>query len=285
MAEGLLGGIIGSAGGILGGLLGAGKKPVIPAFKPIDFAAEQKQAIKQNLGSLSSASELARKTTTADQSVLEEQLRRAIPGYDQLIAQAGSNIGASLRGEISPEISSQVQRSTAGRALSGGFGGASGMGRSLTARDLGLTGMQIQNQGLQQAQSFIQQQRMFGMVQPFSTSSMFITPAQRVGVLQQQQQAQYSRDLQAAQVSAAPNPMMSALGGSLSTIGGLVAGPAFNQYFGQGNGQGAPGGQSSPYNYGNVDNMMNGPSQSQNLYSQPMNFGSSGYGNYGVGYN
>jgi len=281
MAEGLLGGIIGSAGGILGGLLGAGKKPVIPAFKPIDFAAEQKQAIKQNLGSLSSASELARKTTTADQSVLEEQLRRAIPGYDQLIAQAGSNIGASLRGEISPEISSQVQRSTAGRALSGGFGGASGMGRSLTARDLGLTGMQIQNQGLQQAQSFIQQQRAYGMVQPFSTSSMFITPAQRVGVLQQQQQAQYSRDLQAAQVSAAPNPMMSALGGSLSTIGGRVAGPAFNQYFGQGNGQGAPGGQSS----GNVDNMMNGPSQSQNLYSQPMNFGSSGYGNYGVGYN
>jgi len=285
MAEGLLGGIIGSAGGILGGLLGAGKKPVIPAFKPIDFAAEQKQAIKQNLGSLSSASELARKTTTADQSVLEEQLRRAIPGYDQLIAQAGSNIGASLRGEISPEISSQVQRSTAGRALAGGFGGASGMGRSLTARDLGLTGMQIQNQGLQQAQSFIQQQRAYGMVQPFSTSSMFITPAQRVGVLQQQQQAQYSRDLQAAQVSAAPNPMMSALGGSLSTIGGLVAGPAFNQYFGQGNGQGTPGGQPSPYNYGNVDTMMNGPSQSQNLYSQPMNFGSSGYGNYGVGYN
>jgi len=270
---------------LIGGLLSKGSKPKVPEFKPINFAAEQKAAIKQNLESLPAASDIARKTTSADQSVLEEQLRRAIPGYDQLIAQAGSNIGASLRGEISPEISSQVQRSTAGRALSGGFGGASGMGRSLTARDLGLTGMQIQNQGLQQAQSFIQQQRMFGMVQPFSTSSMFITPAQRVGVLQQQQQAQYTRDLAAAQVSAAPNPMMSALGGSLSTIGGLVAGPAFSQYFGQGKGNGAPGGQSSPYDYGNVDNMMNGPSQSQNLSSQPMNFGSSGYGNYGVGYN
>lgn len=270
---------------LIGGLLSKGSKPKVPEFKPINFAAEQKAAIKQNLESLPAASDIARKTTSADQSVLEEQLRRAIPGYDQLIAQAGSNIGASLRGEISPEISSQVQRSTAGRALSGGFGGASGMGRSLTARDLGLTGMQIQNQGLQQAQSFIQQQRMFGMVQPFSTSSMFITPAQRVGVLQQQQQAQYTRDLAAAQVSAAPNPMMSALGGSLSTIGGLVAGPAFSQYFGQGKGNGAPGGQSSPYDYGNVDNMMNGPSQSQNLSSQPMNFGSSGYGNYSVGYN
>ena len=274
---------------LIGGLLSKGSKPKVPEFKPIDFAGEQKNAIQQNLQSLPAASELAQKTTTADQSVLEEQLRRAIPGYDKLIAQAGSNIGASLRGEISPEVSAQVQRSTAGRALSGGFGGASGMGRSLTARDLGLTGMQIQNQGLQQAQSFIQQQRAYGMVQPFSTSSMFITPAQRVGVLQQQQQAQYTRDLAAAQVSAAPDPMMSALGGSLSTIGGLVAGPAFSQYFGQGNGQGngqgQSGGQSSPYNYGNVDTMMNGPSQSQNLSSQPMNFGSSGYGNYRVGYN
>ena len=281
MAAGLLGGIIGSAGGILGGLLGAGKKPVIPAFKPIDFAKEQGQAIQQNIASLKPASELAQKTTAADQSVLEEQLRRAIPGYDKLIAQAGSNIGASLRGEISPEVSAQVQRSTAGRALAGGFGGASGMGRSLTARDLGLTGMQIQNQGLQQAQSFIQQQRAYGMVQPFSTSSMFITPAQRVGVLQQQQQAQYTRDLAAAQEAAKPDPTMAALGSSLSSIGGIAAGAGVQSYLG---GASRVGAQSPAFNYGNVDTMMNGPSQSQNLYSQPMNFGSSGYGNYGVGY-
>ena len=269
---------------LIGGLLSKGSKPKVPEFKPINFAAEQKAAIKQNLESLPAASDIARKTTSADQSVLEEQLRRAIPGYDQLIAQAGSNIGASLRGEISPEIYSQVQRSTAGRALSGGFGGASGMGRSLTARDLGLTGMQIQNQGLQQAQSFIQQQRAYGMVQPFSTSSMFITPAQRVGVMQQQQQAQYGRDLQAAQVAAMPDPTMDAFGSAISSAGGFYGGAKMLQSL-RGGRTGSSGGQSSPYDYGNVDNMMNGPSQSQNLSSQPMNFGSSGYGNYSVGYN
>jgi hypothetical protein len=263
---------------LIGGLLSKGSKPKVPEFKPIDFAGEQKKAIQQNLQSLPAASELAQKTTTADQSVLEEQLRRAIPGYDKLIAQAGSNIGASLRGEISPEVSAQVQRSTAGRALSGGFGGASGMGRSLTARDLGLTGMQIQNQGLQQAQSFIQQQRAYGMVQPFSTSSMFITPAQRVGVMQQQQQAQYGRDLQAAQVAAMPDPTMAAFGSAISSAGGLYGGAKMQQSLSNGR-------QPSPYDYGNVDTMMNGPSQSQNLYSQPMNFGSSGYVNYRVGYN
>jgi hypothetical protein len=88
--------------------------------------------------------------------------------------------------------------------------------------------MQIQNQGLAQAQNFIQQQRTMGMVQPFSVSSMFITPAQRVGVMQQQQQAMYNRNLQAAQVAAMPDPTMAAIGSAISSAGGF-AGGAFTQ--------------------------------------------------------
>jgi hypothetical protein len=225
----ILGGAgISAAGSLLGGLFG-GKKPKVPELKPIDFAAEQRQAIQQNIASLEPATELARKTTAAEQSQLETQLRRAIPGYDQLVSQAGQNIAASLRGEISPEVSAQVQRSTAGRALSGGFGAGSGFGRALTARDLGLTGMQIQNQGLAQAQNFIQQQRAFGMVQPFSVSSMFITPAQRIGAIQEQQARMYGRDLTAAQVAAAPSPMQQAAQTAFTNFGGTVGG-ALSQY-------------------------------------------------------
>jgi hypothetical protein len=225
----ILGGAgISAAGSLLGGLFG-GKKPKVPELKPIDFAGEQRQAIQQNIASLEPATELATKTTAAEQSQLEAQLRRAIPGYDQLIQQAGKNIGSALRGEISPEVSAQVQRSTAGRALSGGFGGGSGFGRALTARDLGLTGMQLQNQGLAQAQNFIQQQRTFGMAQPFSVSSMFITPAQRIGAIQQQQSAQYGRDLTAAQVAAAPSPFQQSVGTAFTNFGG-IAGGALSQY-------------------------------------------------------
>jgi hypothetical protein len=216
------------ASSLIGGLLSKGSKPKVPAFKPIDFEAEQKQAIQQNIASLESATDLAKKTTAAEQSQLESQLRRAIPGYDQLIQQASQNIGAALRGQVSPEASAQVQRSTAGRALSGGFGAGSGFGRALTARDLGLTAMQLQNQGLAQAQNFIQQQRSFGMVQPFSVSSMFITPSQRINALAQQNQQQYNRDLQAAQVAAMPDPTMAAIGGALSSAGGF-AGGAYTQ--------------------------------------------------------
>ena len=238
----ILGGAgISAAGSLLGGLFG-GKKPKVPELKPIDFAKEQQQAIQQNIASLESATDLAKRTTAAEQSQLETQLRRAIPGYDQLVSQAGQNIAASLRGEISPEVSAQVQRSTAGRALSGGFGAGSGFGRALTARDLGLTGMQIQNQGLAQAQNFIQQQRAFGMVQPFSVSSMFITPAQRIGAIQQQQSAMYGRDLTAAQVAAAPSPMQQAAQTAFTNFGG-VAGGALSQY---GMYQGLMAGQGGP---------------------------------------
>jgi hypothetical protein len=256
----ILGGAgISAAGSLLGGLFG-GKKPKVPELKPIDFAKEQQQAIQQNIASLEPATELARKTTAAEQSQLETQLRRAIPGYDQLVSQAGQNIAASLRGEISPEVSAQVQRSTAGRALSGGFGAGSGFGRALTARDLGLTGMQIQNQGLAQAQNFIQQQRAFGMVQPFSVSSMFITPAQRIGAIQEQQSRMYGRDLTAAQVAAAPSPMQQAAQTALTNFGG-VAGGALSQY---GMYQGLMAGQGGPSpSY----NPQNDPEIYPNLYS------------------
>jgi hypothetical protein len=225
----ILGGAgISAAGSLLGGLFG-GRKPKVPELKPINFEQEQTNAIRQNIAALEPATKLAEKTTAAEQSLLETQLRRAIPGYDQIVQQASKNIGAALSGELSPEVSAQVQRSTAGRALAGGFGAGSGFGRSLTARDLGLTSMQLQNQGLAQAQNFIQQQRAFGMAQPFSVSSMFITPAQRIGAIQEQQARMYGRDLTAAQVAAAPSPMAQAAQTAFTNFGGTVGG-ALTQY-------------------------------------------------------
>jgi hypothetical protein len=225
----ILGGAgISAAGSLLGGLFG-GKKPKVPELKPIDFAGEQRQAIQQNIASLESATDLATKTTAAEQSQLEAQLRRAIPGYDQLIAQAGKVIGSRLRGEVDQDVQSQLQRSVAGKAVGGGFKNASGIRTNMLARDFGLTSMQIQNQGLAQAQNFIQQQRTFGMAQPFSVSSMFITPSQRIGSMQEQQSRMYGRDLTAAQVAAAPSPMQQSAQTAFTNFGG-VAGGALSQY-------------------------------------------------------
>ena len=244
-----------AVGTILGGLFGP-KKVKVPELKPIDFAGEQRQAIQQNIASLEPATELATKTTAAEQGVLEAQLRRAIPGYDQLIQQAGKNIGSALRGEVSQDVASQLQRSSAGRALSGGYGAGSGVGRNLAARDFGLTSMQIQNQGLAQAQNFIQQQRTMGMAQPFSVSSMFITPNQRIGFMQQQQQAQYARDMAAAQVAAQPSAMNQAFGSAITQFTGTTGGSMYQRGLTQ------MAGNQSPYSSYN-------PQNDPELYSTP----------------
>jgi hypothetical protein len=228
-----MGAILGGAailGGtsLLGGLLSKGSKPKVPAFKPIDFQAEQKQAIQQNIEALQPATELAQKTTAAEQSQLEAQLRRAIPGYDQLIQQASQNIGSALRGELSPEATRNLQRFSAGQALTRGYGGGSGMGLFGAVQNYARASEARQQQGLAQAQNFIQQQRAFGMAQPFSVSSMFITPSQRINALSQQNQQQYNRDLQAAQVAAMPDPTMAAIGSAISSAGGF-AGGAYTQ--------------------------------------------------------
>ncbi len=228
-----MGAILGGAaiiGGtsLLGGLLSKGSKPKIPELKPIDFAAEQRQAIQQNIASLEPATELAQKTTAAEQSQLEAQLRRAIPGYDQLVQQASQNIGSALKGELSPEATRNIQRFSAAQALTRGYGGGSGMGLFGAVQNYARASEARQQLGLAQAQNFIQQQRAFGMVQPFSVSSMFITPSQRINALAQQNQQQYNRDLQAAQVAAMPDPTMAAIGGALSSAGGF-AGGAYTQ--------------------------------------------------------
>ena len=239
---GLIAAGAGAALMIGGAAMSAGKKVKVPTFQRVNTEKEQEAAIKQNIASLQSGTELATKTTAAEQTLLESQLRRSIPGYDQLISQASQNIGANLRGEMSPEAKRNVQRFAAQQSLGSGYGSASGMG-TFSAIEKYARGSEARQQaGLAQAQSFIQQQRTMGMAQPFSVSSMFITPSQRINLSLQENQFQYQRDMAAAQVAAQPDPMMAAIGGSLSNIGGMAFGGAMGGMGGMGGGGGGQGG-------------------------------------------
>lgn len=220
---------IGAGASLLGGLFGAGSKVKIPELQKVDVGAEQKNAISQNLAAFEPASQLAAKTTAADQSVLEAQLRKAIPNYDQIIGKVSQNISSALSGEINPDVAAQVQRSAAGKALAGGFGGSQ-MGTALTARDLGLTSTQLQNQGFQQALNFIQNQRSAATVQPYSAANMFISPSQQIAIKQQENALQFQRDMAQAQQNARPDPMLAAFGGFLGQAGGMATGIGLQQY-------------------------------------------------------
>lgn len=285
---GLIAAGAGAALMIGGAAMSAGKKVKVPTFQRVNTEKEQEAAIKQNIASLQSGTELATKTTAAEQTLLEQQLRRAIPGYDQLISQASQNIGAGLRGELSPEASRNVQRYSAAQAISRGYRGGSEAGLFGAVKNYAGAMEARQNQALAQAQSFIQQQRTTGMAQPFSVSSMFITPTQRINLSLQENQFQYQRDMAAAQVAAQPDPMMAAIGGSLSNIGGMAFGGGMGKMMGGGTGTGTSSGTSSgtsgiTINYGGYGGNSIGynpyGSYQPNMYSAP-----SGYSPYG-GYN
>ncbi len=86
-------------------------------------------------------------TRRFEQNVMPEVLASA----DRMSAQALATNEAMLRGELSPETQAAVERSSAEISMQMGVRGQSS--QYMTARDLGLTSMQLQQQGLANSQA------------------------------------------------------------------------------------------------------------------------------------
>lgn len=89
-----------------------------------------------------------------NQDQLNAMLEKSIPGYSNIRNQQSGNIQNLLSGTIPDDVLAQIQRSSASRALQGGFG-TGGARDSLTARDLGLTSLDLMNQGQGFANSLV----------------------------------------------------------------------------------------------------------------------------------
>lgn len=105
---------------------------------------------EQAFGPASALTEKINRFSAAERRNLLED---AIPGYQARKAQTSELIDSFLRGEVPQDVQDAVWDSAAGRALTGGYGG-SGMARSLTARDLGLTSLGLMQTGLGESSRF-----------------------------------------------------------------------------------------------------------------------------------
>ena len=102
------------------------------------------------------------------------------------ITQIGSLASSYLNGVIPQDVQDQIQRATAQQSIQGGYGGTE-MARNLTARDLGLTSMQLQQTGMGMSQTAASMAK--GVNPSFTpVSSLLFTPAQ---LLARQDQANY----------------------------------------------------------------------------------------------
>ncbi len=148
------------------------KKLNAPGYKEISTAEEAQKATAANLGVLSQAEDLASRVNEGAQERLLASLQAAIPGYQSMVGQTAQNIQANLEGRIPEDVQRALERATASRAVGGGFSGSQ-FGRNLTARDLGLTSLQLMNQGVQQSNQFLANARQNLTAPQFDVSNMF----------------------------------------------------------------------------------------------------------------
>lgn len=219
---------VGLAAGVAGSLLSKG--PKLPKFKKTDQTAEQGKAISSNLQHFDKAKELADRSSEADQDRLESIISRTLPGYKDLIASGGNAIKDMIGGRVPIQDQNQILRRSAEKGSALGLSG-SAAGRNLSARDLGLTSLQLTQSGLQQLNPFLSTVRSTSTVNPMATSSSFISPEQRIQNEMQQNQFAFNADTQAA-ISKSKNSTRNKFAGMLSTAGGMAAGGGFNKILG-----------------------------------------------------
>lgn len=113
-----------------------------------------------------------------------------MPGYAKLRDRITGVNNELLSGQIPEDVSMEVQRRAAAKSFYGGFAG-SGMAKNLTARDLGLTSLDLTQKGLDSATRWVSAVRS-GTPQ-FDVTSMFVSPALQIQTSFQEREAQFQR--------------------------------------------------------------------------------------------
>lgn len=199
-------------------------------------------ALQQYLGQSSQLPALQQFATQQNQgsnAAYQQALFGTSPTLQGNMAQFGQNTQSLLNGQIPADVAAQVQNSAAYSALQGGFGG-SNMAHALTARDLGTTSLNLQQQG---AQNLNQQTQLSQALNPSNVqaSSMFYSPStilsrddqsnlinQQIGA--QNQQINYQNSLQRS-------PFDQLMTNNMATLMGIATNPLDAYAAMQGGGQ------------------------------------------------
>lgn len=242
-------GIIQNLGGIDGGDTSDkaiyGSKPVVPG--PIDYGPTLQRAVQSNIDLLPSLKELGLLSTDA----FTEMLERALPGFGRLRDTTTGIIQDKLEGKIPKDVLRLLERNAAERGVTLGTSGSQ-FNEYDELRNLGLTSLAVQNEGLAQNMSWLNQNR----ANTFDFTKFFQGKDEAV----RQTEFNWSRDWLAAQVASAPDPQargafdaeMGFIGQVMSVYGG---GPGYQQtyrpsYGGGGDwGSGGSGYRSGPTGY------------------------------------
>ena len=113
----------------------------------LDMGATNNEVVAGNQAALPGAQKYVSQVNQGSMADINSVLEQAIPGYSPMQKSRADAVASMLRGEIPTDVAGQINRHSASQALAGGYAG-SPMGRNLTARDLGLSSLDITQKGL-----------------------------------------------------------------------------------------------------------------------------------------
>lgn len=239
-------------------------KPEVPDFHWTDLVQQQLQTAEGNLQSLELGEQIGSDVNDFMRGERAKTLA-GVPGLDDLETQTVDNLKRWLSGELGDDLTSTVQRGANARAFSGGYQG-SGMGRNLEARDLGLTGLQLQQSAVPLAGQYMSGATGRRAIPEWNPASMFINPMAAAEFNARQSNQMFNRDWLAERIKNQPEPwqqsimdstaaasaagdqlLMSYAGMAMGSPGGMMGGSGGGG--GSNWGSGGPPPAYDPYNY------------------------------------
>lgn len=168
---------------------------------------------------------------------LTSLLNTALPGYQNQVNAMSRNNAALLRGDIPTDVQNQIQRFGAQSAITSGIGAGGGAGaaggafastaKTITARDLGLTSLNLQQQGQTQESNLLQLTKNY--LTPQQVNPMSLLPLNTLVGAQEWQDTAAFQANEAAYTAASNFAATQAgvpsqgLGGTSGDIAGLIA--------------------------------------------------------------
>lgn len=227
---------------MIGSILGAGMQ-IGGTFMAANAASRRKRQLEAiaNLpglkmgdvygdvsGSQGQAEGIESRRNEFNRAELRKMLGETIPGYEEGQAQRSQTALSLMRGEIPADVQEMIQRSSAARAVTGGYGG-SPAGRNLVARDLGRTSLDMMNLGQQQFAGILGSTPRAEMANYMLTPSQIMAlrsqeRTQKMGAMKDAAMAQGATEVGAKALSDIGGSMMGAGGGWGSIFKGLGIG-------------------------------------------------------------
>lgn len=220
--------------------------PEAPEYDPVLLNDVLRDTTRANLNNLPRIERLASRLNDFNVAQDMESLEELFPGARAIIEQASGNIQSQLRGELPADVENQVRQFAAEANVGSGVGGSQ-FGGYRTARDLGLTSLNLQERGMTSAERWIAASR--SRVPLFNAASLFFSPGQGLQNAQFNATNQWNVDWLQAQLDAKGEVWEQYAMDSIKQVDDLAFSAA-SFYAGGGMGGGGGGGMMSMFGGG-----------------------------------